>query len=183
MLRHDENVLLLCCLLIFIVSTQNVPAQPQIAQEAYAIFEQSCLNCHGPDGTFRDDLLIKHDALIAERAVVPRSPDESELYNRLITPDEALRMPLEQPRLLDPEIETIKRWILAGAPDWEVAPPTNRRFIYPSEILGAIETHLMDLEPFNRPFARYFTMTHLYNAGTADRVLKAYRNGPLQINQ
>ena len=35
----------------------------------------------------------------------------------------------------------------------------------------------MSLAPFDRAFARYFTMTHLYNAGETAQVLEGYRNG------
>ena len=35
-------------LLTLIVGSQHVSAQSQLAQDAYAIFEGSCLICHGP---------------------------------------------------------------------------------------------------------------------------------------
>ena len=35
----------------------------------------------------------------------------------------------------------------------------------------------MSLPSFDRAFARYLTMTHLYNAGETPQVLKSYRNG------
>ena len=167
----------LICLLILIVSSQTVYPQQQIAQDAYAIFQQSCLICHGPDGAYKETLLIEHNALIEEGSVVPGNPDASELYNRLLTTDIAKRMPLGQPQLPPQSIATIRNWILAGAPDWAAAPTTDGDFISPSEVLTAIETHVMSLAPFDRAFARYFTMTHLYNAGESAKVLKAYRSG------
>ena len=33
----------------------------------------------------------------------------------------------------------------------------------------------MSLAPFDRAFARYFTMTHLYNAGESAQILQEYR--------
>ena len=50
--------------------------------------------------------------------VVPGNPDTSELYKRLITTEAAKRMPLNQPQLSTQAINTIRNWILAGAPDW-----------------------------------------------------------------
>ena len=47
----------------------------------------------------------------------------------------------------------------------------------PAEILNTIETHLMSLSAFDRAFARYFTLTHLYNAGVAPSILQEYRKG------
>ena len=167
----------LISLLMFIMVSQTVYPQQQIAQDAYAIFEQSCLICHGPDGAYKETLLIEHSALIEKGTVVPGNPDASELYNRLVTTDAAKRMPQQQPPLSAQAINTIRNWILAGAPDWTATSTTNGNFISPSEVLNTIETHLMSLSSFDRAFARYFTMTHLYNAGETAQVLESYRNG------
>ena len=165
----------LISLLMFIMVSQTVYPQQQIAQDAYAIFQQSCLICHGPDGAYKETLLMEHNALIEKGTVVPGNPDASELYNRLLTTDIAKRMPLGQPQLSTQAIDTIRNWILAGAPDWAAAPTTDGNFISPSEILNTIETHLMSLAPFDRAFARYFTMTHLYNAGETPGILQEHR--------
>ena len=159
------------------VGYQNVSAQQQIAQDAYAIFEQSCFICHGPTGSFKETLLIEHNALIQNGTVVPGNPNASELYNRLLTTDIAKRMPLNLPPLSAQAIDTIRNWILAGAPDWAATSTTDGDFISSGEILNTIETHLMSLPSFDRAFARYFTMTHLYNAGESTQILQEYRNG------
>ena len=175
--KKQHQPIVLICLLIFIVSSQTVSAQQQIAQDVYAIFERTCFGCHGPDGAFKETLLIEHNALIDNEIVVPGNPNTSELYNRLITTDTAKRMPLNQPPLSTQAINTIRNWILAGAPDWTATATTNGNFISTSEVLNTIETHLMSLPSFDRAFARYFTMTHLYNAGETAQVLESYRNG------
>ena len=162
-------------LLIFIIGFQTVHAQQQIALDTYAIFQQSCLICHGPDGAYKESLLMEHNALIEKGSVVPGNPDASELYKRLIITETAKRMPLGQPQLPTQSINTIRNWILAGAPDWAVASTTDGDFISPSEILNTIENHLMSLESFDRAFARYFTMTHLYNAGASVGIIQEYR--------
>ena len=69
----------------------------------------------------------------------------------------------------------IRRWILAGAPDWTATTTPLRRFITPREVLTTIETHLNSLSAFDRSFARYFTMTHLYNAAETPEILAEYR--------
>ena len=173
--RH--HLITLIGLLIFIVGSQNVSAQQQIAQDAHAIFQQSCLICHGPNGAYKESLLIEHNALIQNGTVVQGNPAASELYNRLVTTEIAKRMPLGQPQLSAQAIDTIRNWILAGAPDWAAAPTADADFISPAEILNTIETHLMSLSSFDRAFARYFTMTHLYNAGVTPSILQEYRKG------
>ena len=185
--RHlDPNLIGICkkhhpialiCLLIFVVVSQNVHAQQQIAIDTYAIFEQSCFNCHGPDGAYKETLLMEHNTLITENGpVVPGNPEASRLYKRLLGEGGQL-MPLGGPPLPNSQIETVKNWILAGAPDWAAAPTTDGQFISSSEVLNAIETHLMSLPSFDRAFARYFTMTHLYNAGEPPSILQEYRKG------
>ena len=172
-----QHRIALIVLLILTVASQNISAQQQIALDTYAIFQQSCLICHGVDGAYKESLLMEHNVLIEKGSVVPGNPDASELYNRLLITDTAKRMPLGQPQLSTQAIDTIRNWILAGAPDWAVTSTTDGTFISPSEVLNTIETHLMSLAPFDRAFARYFTMTHLYNAGEPARILQEYRNG------
>ena len=150
-------------------------AQDNLAQEAYAIFQQSCLGCHGEHGSFTEDLIIESaPALVATGAVVPGDPDVSELYNRLLGPTEnGFQMPFNQPPLSDAAIETIRRWIEVGAPDWEVQYDIN--FITTDAMLNTIQAHLETLSAFDRPSARYFTLTHLYNAGESPEALDAYK--------
>ena len=173
----QQHLIKLIVLLMFIVGSQNVHPQQQIAQDAYAIFEQSCFICHGPAGSFKESLLIDHNTLIQNGTVIPGNPNTSELYNRLVATDTTKRMPLNQPQLSAQAINTIRNWILAGAPDWTATSTTDGDFISPGEMLNTIETHLMSLASFDRAFARYFTMTHLYNAGETAGVLEGYRNG------
>ena len=175
--KQRQHLIALIVLLIFIVGSQNISAQQQIAVDTHAIFQQSCLICHGPDGAYKETLLMEHNALIEKGSVVPGNPDESELYKRLITTETAKRMPLGQPQLPAQSINTIRNWILAGAPDWAATSTTDGDFISPGEVLNTIETHLMSLAPFDRAFARYFTLTHLYNAGESAQILQEYRKG------
>ena len=175
-LTRVQRLVVLVGLLTLIVGSQNVSAQSQLAQDAYAIFEGSCLICHGPDGAYRETLLMEHDALIEGGTVIPGNPNASELYKRLLgNTENGVQMPFGQPPLPPQSIEAIRRWIVAGAPDWATIPTTNSRFISPGEILDTIETHLMSLEPFDRAYARYFTLAHLYNAGETSQILGEYR--------
>ena len=165
------------CLLIFISADHIADAQQPLAQQAFAIFEQHCLDCHGEFGSYSDVLTIKHKDLIEDRAVIPGQPDASELYLRLLgDTDTGSQMPLGQEPLDSEAIATIRRWIEAGAPDWEAIPKLQRRFITTEAMLTAIHTHVTSLTAFDRSFARYFTLTHLYNAGASDDNLRAYRN-------
>ena len=175
MLKHFLGVH--CALTIFLMVLVFVPlgfSQVDLAQQAYAIFEQSCLNCHGEHGAFTEEIIIDYTSLLETGAVVAGKPGASELYQRLIEKRVEKRMPLGQPPLSVAAIHTIRQWILAGAPNWET-PEQDGAFVTPKEMLESIEKHVNALAPFDRTFARYFTLTHLYNAGATNEALHAYQ--------
>ena len=173
MIRCTQSLLVI---LFFVLATFNAYAQQQIATDVYGVFQQSCLICHGADGAYKETLLMEHEALINTGVVVPGNPSASLLYDRIVgTPGSGPQMPLGQPPLPTQAIETIRNWILTGAPDWAAPATRSGRFISSSEILTTIESHLTSLAPFDRSFARYFTMTHLYNAGESTQILREYR--------
>ncbi|MCY4404157.1 MAG: leucine-rich repeat domain-containing protein [Candidatus Poribacteria bacterium] len=173
-MKNLFNYIIISCLLI-LISVGIVDAQQNLAQEAYAIFEQSCLICHGENGAYTEALIIEHTELIDDGKVLPGDPEGSIFYQRLIETDVAKRMPLGQPALDAESIETIRQWILAGAPDWDAVQRTNPSFITTDTMLETIENHVNTLTPQERSFARYFTLTHLYNAGETTEALNAYR--------
>ena len=82
-------------------------------------------------------------------------------------------MPWGLPALSADAIETIRLWIAAGAPNWEVQYDVN--FITTDAMLTVIEDHVQSLPAFDRSSARYFTLTHLYNAGESPEALRAYQ--------
>ena len=168
--RYLPIVILICIGLAF----ATADAQENLAQQASAIFQQNCLNCHGPSGSHKEALLIDRNALVDTKVVIPGAPGNSEFYRRLLGPTEnGPQMPLNLPSLSPEAVETIARWITAGAPDWNVQHDIN--FITTDAILDTIRNHLDSLDPFDRPSARYFTMTHLYNAGESPETLSNYR--------
>ena len=169
-LKYILSIILISVLLGF----GTAHAQENLAQEAYVIFQKHCLGCHGEHGTFREALIIQSaEGLVATGTVVRRNPNDSAFYRRLRETDPARRMPLGQPPLAPELIETIHQWIAAGAPDWQVQYDVN--FITTDAMLEAINEHVQSLPPFDRGFARYFTLTHLYNAGETPEALEAYR--------
>ena len=173
--RKQKTFSIIFCLILAFIH-QGTHAQEKLARQANAIFEQHCLDCHGEFGAYADILTIKHADLIASKSVIPRQPDASEFYLRLLgDTDKGSQMPLGQDPLDDESIATIRRWIEAGAPDWDAIPKPKRSFITTEAMLKAIHTHVTSLAGFDRSFARYFTLTHLYNAGATDANLRAYR--------
>ena len=173
-MQHIRAFVLVFLTVIILGFIGTADAQENLAQQALAIMEANCFNCHGPDGSFTENLLIDSaTGLIDSGAVVPGNPNASTFYQRLIEADPAKRMPLGGAPLSDPAIQTIGEWIQQGAPSWQVRRDVP--FITNDEMLTAISDHLETLDPFVRSSARYFTMTHLYNAGELPETLAAAR--------
>ena len=167
--------LFLITLTLIALGLGSAYAQENLAQQASAIFERNCLNCHGEHGAFTEEIIIEYTALIKTGAVIPGKPEISEVYKRLVENRVERRMPLGQPPLSEAAIETIRQWIEAGTPNWEDTVEVDGTFITPKEMLETIENHVSSLAPFDRAFARYFTMTHLYNTGETTEALHAYQ--------
>ncbi len=163
-------------LLILILGFQNVNAQEDIAQQAYTLFEQYCSGCHGESGDYKDSLLLDRTALVDTMVVIPDDPENSEFYKRLLgSTDNGAQMPFNADPLSPDAIATIRSWIEAGAPDWVSQDEPDLNFITTDTIFDTINTHLETLALSQRPYARYFTLTHLYNAGENPETLRDYR--------
>ena len=155
----------------FIVGVANAEDS---AQQAYIVLEKNCFQCHGNLGNFKGVLLIEeYNSLIQSGSVITNQPDESELYKRLLGPTEnGAQMPPDGP-LTDEAIGIIRVWIENGAPDWNVVD-SNRSFITPKGILETIQHHIETLPIPDRAFARYFSTTHLHNAGLPTEPLQSH---------
>jgi len=96
------------------------------AHDVRPILSEHCLHCHGPDANAREaDLrLDQGQAYVKEGEtpgiVVVGDPDNSELFRRVTSDDQADQMPPadSDDRLTTKEIETIRQWIAEGA-QWE----------------------------------------------------------------
>ena len=172
-MKSITNIYLIVFVLM-VLGFSAAEAQERIAEQAYQIFQAHCMNCHGDQGSHKEILRIDREMLIESGTVVPGDALGSEFYRR-ITENTVVKpqMPSGAPPLSAVAIDTVRRWILAGAPDWVVSRDVN--FITPVTSLTRLSAHLSDLPAFDRPYARYFTMTHLYNAGDSPVTLELYR--------
>ena len=91
------------------------------------ILSDTCFTCHGPDKANRKTELrfdleesVRADLGDGRRAIVPGDAARSELYRRVSSKDEALRMPpvYSGRKLTDTQIEALKSWIEQGA-QWQ----------------------------------------------------------------
>ncbi|MDO8967574.1 PSD1 and planctomycete cytochrome C domain-containing protein [Algoriphagus sp.] len=84
------------------------------------ILNKHCITCHGgvkKNGGF--SILFEEEAFALNEsglpAIVPGSPNSSELIKRLTHSDPELRMPYQKAALSDEEIDLLKTWIRQGA--------------------------------------------------------------------
>ena len=106
---------------------------PSFRFEIRSILAKNCFPCHGPDEGHRqaDLRLDVRDVAVEFGAIVPGSPDDSELVRRIASADIEERMPpVETGRSLSrQEIEKIQQWIAAGAEysrHWSYEPPQRQ---------------------------------------------------------
>ena len=119
-----RNVALFCGgLLAASISTAQSAGDPTVYGNVVApILNAKCVSCHGPDkkkGKFAMhtmELLLKGGSS-EEKALVPNHSDQSEIFVRIMLPeDDEDHMPPEgKDQLTEEEVATIKWWIDSGA--------------------------------------------------------------------
>jgi Protein of unknown function (DUF1553)/Protein of unknown function (DUF1549)/Planctomycete cytochrome C len=101
--------------------------------EARSILKANCLKCHGPTKQkaglrfdTREGALAKADS--GSRAIIPGRAEESELIRRVSAKDVTVRMPPGEAALTAAQIDTLRKWIDAGAtlPRAEAGPASGR---------------------------------------------------------
>ena len=92
--------------------------QPQsLSQQAYAILKKNCMGCHGAAKTSGLDLRTGESILAGGEngaVLVPGDDDASKLL-KLVTHELKPEMPPGK-KMADADVETLRRWIDAGAP-------------------------------------------------------------------
>ncbi|HEX4132397.1 MAG TPA: PSD1 and planctomycete cytochrome C domain-containing protein [Pirellulales bacterium] len=83
------------------------------------ILSDKCFFCHGPDQKHRqaDLRLDERDSAVADKAIVPGKPEESELIRRITSDDadETMPPPESHKELTPSEKTLLRRWIADGA--------------------------------------------------------------------
>ncbi len=150
-------------------SASAVQGNQDLAVKAKQFFEKHCYRCHGQNGAAEGGMnfILDREKLVARNKIVPGSSAKSRVLLRVRAeemPDDDKTKPAPQ------EITDLEAWINAGAPDFNVATAPVRKFIADTDVLLAI---LADLEKKiperDRRYARYFTITHLYNTGSPSK--------------
>jgi len=163
---------------IMMAGISRSPAAPsqaeRLAKSAYEILNGKCYRCHGANGiAMKNVFVLDRERLVSSRAVVPGDPNS--LLLKVIDTD---AMPMGGPPLSQEDKATLKEWVMKGAPHWGPGEtgPAARPLLSESIILKLIQDDLLTAPPRTRPFLRYFSLAHLYNAAVPDPELDTYRN-------
>ncbi|MBA2117037.1 PSD1 and planctomycete cytochrome C domain-containing protein [Bremerella alba] len=119
------------------IAAASIGSRPALAENSIdfnrdirPIFAARCFACHGPDESHREaDLrLDERDAAVDYGAIVPGTPDESLLLERIMTDDPDLQMPPPHTNdtLTTEQKAKFRQWIEEGAPyaeHWAFVPP------------------------------------------------------------
>jgi tetratricopeptide (TPR) repeat protein/mono/diheme cytochrome c family protein len=154
------------------------PDRVALARQALDVLKANCHRCHGQDGANEGGFNYVLDAakLVARKKVVPGDAAKSKLYRRLVSADDPMPPEDEKVRPGKDDVALIKRWIDAGAPDPR-AQAAQAPFLSPADVAAAIRADLETVPERDRRFTRYFTLTHLANAGLSGDEVQSYRHG------
>jgi hypothetical protein len=99
---------------------QDAAKPPSYQGEVLGVFNARCNSCHNADKKKGGLVLDNYAALMqggsSGKVVEPGDADNSRLY-LLIAHEEKPEMPPSSPKLPDPELAVLRKWIEAGAPE------------------------------------------------------------------
>ncbi|MCI0684738.1 MAG: tetratricopeptide repeat protein [Gemmataceae bacterium] len=153
------------------------PAPQALADNARGVFKTHCYRCHGQNGANEGGLNYVADLqqLVGRRKVMPGNPAKSRLLKRMLDADDPMPPAEEKQRPSAADIATIRAWIEAGAPHGDAAAPPRQ--LTAGDMVQTIRADLDRANPRDRAFLRYFTLTHLHNAGLSNDELASFRHG------
>ena len=145
-----------------------------VAVQTKEILSAACYRCHGQDGTSEGGFnFVLNLEKLGKTFATPA--EDSLLMERITANDDSVMPPAgEEPILSPSSIATIKSWIDAGAP--AIVEKSERKFVTNDRVVELILADVASKRDRSQRFMRYFTLTHLYNAGVSDDELQTYRN-------
>lgn len=160
--------------LLFVMPTLKAQDLSDLAAKGSQLVKERCYVCHGETFNGSAQLNVLDPLALAEHGyVVAGNPAESEIWLRVESGD----MPPEDskiPPLTADELNLFRDWVAAGAPQVqrEVRP---RKPL--TQVIYDIHGDLNVVHREDRPYQRYFTLTHLANnyEQVSDFDLRLYR--------
>jgi serine/threonine-protein kinase len=149
--------------------------------EVQALLGTYCAECHSGANAYIYDYVEDLERLLSTGKIVAGDPDASPLYQKIAT---GLMPPVGYPQPSLAEEQALYDWIdQCTAP---VDPPAcpDKPFISPAEMIDRMLVTINDLKQVDvddQPFIRFFTLTHLHNAGICGEQLDLYRHALVKL--
>jgi WD40 repeat protein/mono/diheme cytochrome c family protein len=152
-----------------------------LAQKAQGVLRANCYRCHGEDGASEGGFnFVLNLEKLAKTVVKPRNASGSLLWERISASGDSAMPPVgETPRPSAEDLAVIKAWIDAGAPAPQAEKP--RDFITNEQIWKHIRADIEATDQRSRKYLRYFSLTHLWNAGVSEDEIQTYRNAFVKL--
>src|SRR5439155_9186854 len=114
--RTERLRLRMIAMMILSAALAAEPDGAALARQAHDILKANCYRCHGQDGAVEGGMnyVLDLKTLLARKKVVPGSPENSPLYNKVA--NGKMPPPDEKPRPSAADLTVLKQWIEAGAP-------------------------------------------------------------------
>src|SRR3954451_19109236 len=154
-------------LAVVLIAGPLVGAEPNpLAQKAQGVLKAHCYRCHGAEGNVEGGMNYVTDLerLVVRKKGVPGKPDQSPLLKRVVAGTMPPPDVKDRPSAADKA--ALRAWIDAGARP--LVPGQKRAFVTQAQVNDWVLADLEKVDRRARRFQRYFTFTHLFNAGAGD---------------
>ena len=145
------------------------------AKAALTVLRKHCFSCHGEnesdEGGF--GFVTAREKLISSGFVVPSNTRDSLLFERMESKESPMPPEGEAPGPTDQDIATVRAWILAGAKPFDDA--AEKPTVSPEQMVQLVAKDLASVSKKERVYVRYFSVTHLSNAGYSDEEIGVYQ--------
>lgn len=145
-----------------------------LAAKAIAILKTHCADCHSGGKATKGGFgfVLDRDRLVGRLLVVPGKAQQSDLFVRIQQGE--MPPPARKNRPSQAELAVLQQWIDAGAPAFD-APLDGLVALAGRNVSDVILADLQQLDPRQRRFTRYLTLTHLAFAQRPEKDLQLTR--------
>ena len=167
----------------FWAASPAMAAEDDAAAGALNVFTTHCARCHQegqlvgrekPAGGL--GYILDLEALARNPEYIqPGNPSASLVYTNVV--NGSMPKDIDYATIFGPsgeETKALSAWIESLGASAEAAI-ASRTFVEDEDVVRLIGDDLSKLSDFERPRVRYFTLTHLYNAGDTDEEMEVYR--------
>ena len=206
--KRQQMLILACGVIWWVITTclcQEMKGQgSELAAAAKEVLRTNCAECHTGKNAIAGVQILNHQALLDDGHVEPGEPDNSYLYELITSTGGDAMPPKNRPALTESQIDTIRKWIVAGAKPFpadiesrqnapgdsstesndddnprqnseEVESPASAESDE-KEIHALMLEHVRKTEKQDRPFLRFFSLRHLLEHGVTAERMEVHRN-------